>query len=491
MTQDRGGSRLRGAYGPVVLTTLLALVPYLVTTSALRLLGPDVARDLGVSEGFVGVTEAMATAMYAFGALLAGDIGRRFPQRPTYLVLTATALAAWALALAPLGPWSFAVGLVLVGLCTGLLLIVSLPPAIQSFPAVKVPLTAVFVNLGLFGGVAGGPAAAGLALGLGGWQTLFAVFTGTAALAVLLGALVLPHAPAMAPGLRPDPPAIVLALAATVLSFGAVAALPAVGFVSAFFFVPLTLGLVAFAAIFIVEDRRIEPLVSVSLIIRTVPVIGTLVASFAGGVFLSLLSLAQLRMTDVWGSSARQVGLDLWPLIPGALLAAAALGLVMRTRWLPVLLLVGMVAMIASGLTLMTTSSPADLRLAQAALGLLGFGAGATVSPALFMAGLSVPSAALGRVFAFVELVRAVGDFLIGPVLVEFAALIAPGEAPQERQITITLGIAVTLGVGTLFFCVVAFLASYRRLPTPDLHRWIEGDEPAIESPGAFRGPAV
>ena len=490
---SRGAApHLRGRYGPVVLTTLLALVPYLVTTSAVRLLGPQIAGDLGVSETFLGVVESMATAMYAFGALLAGDLGRRFPQRPMYVGLTSLGLLGWLLALSAgllgLGGWPFAVGFVLVGLTTGLLLIVSLPPAIQRFPAAKVPLTAVFINIGLFGGVAGGPLAAGLVRDVGGWQTLFGVFAGATALAVVLGIAVLPRADAMVPDLVADVPAVALAFIATVLSFGAVAALPGVGFVSPWFFVPLTLGLTAFAAIFIVEDRRPHPLISVGLLIRTAPVIGTLVASFAGGVFLSLLSLTQLRMADLWRFDPSRIGVDLWPLVPGALVAAAVLGLVFRTRYLPILIRVGLVAMIVSGLVLMTTGSPSDLGRTQLALGLLGFGAGATVSPALFLAGLSTPSASLGRVFAFVELVRAIGDFLIGPVLVEFASLIAPDGTAGEEQIAITLGLAVTIGVLTLFVCTVAFLASYRRLPVPDLHRWIEGDEPAIDSPGAFRG---
>ncbi|NHA68605.1 MFS transporter [Phycicoccus flavus] len=483
--QDHG---IRGRYGPVVLTTLLALVPYLVATSALRLLGDGLAADLSVSSGFVDVTQSMATAMYAFGALLAGDLGRRFPQRPTYLVLIALALVGWLLALGLLGAWSFAVGFVLVGLTTGLLLIVSLPPAIQRFPAAKVPMTAVFVNVGLFGGVAGGPLAAGIVDRFGGWRVLFAVLALTTALAVVLGASVLERTPAMAPDLVADPPVVVLALVATVLAFGAVALLPSVGFVSPWFFAPLLVGLTAFAAIFIVEDRRREPLVAVGLLIRTAPVIGTLVASFAGGVFLSLVSLTQLRMVTLWGLDPGRVGLDLWPLVPGALLAAVTLGLVFRTRYLPVLILFGLVAMILAGLVLMSTGLPEDLGRSQLALGALGFGAGATVSPALFLAGLSTPSAALGRIFAFVELVRSIGDFLIGPVLVQFAALISADGAAQERQVAITLGIAVTIGVGTLFVCTVAFLASYRRLPVPDLSRWLDGDDPAIESPGAFRG---
>ncbi|HLH98853.1 MAG TPA: hypothetical protein VKW08_27400 [Xanthobacteraceae bacterium] len=38
--------------------------------------------------------------------------------------------------------------------------------------------------------------------------------------------------------------------------------------------------------------------------------------------------------------------------------------------------------------------------------GLLGLGAGATVSPGLFLAGLSLPTQFIGRILALVELVR-------------------------------------------------------------------------------------
>ena len=56
--------------------------------------------------------------------------------------------------------------------------------------------------------------------------------------------------------------------------------------------------------------------------------------------------------------------------------------------------------------------------------GLTGIGLGATVAPALFGAGFSLPSASLQRVFAIVELMRAVAAFMIAPIFAHLAATV-------------------------------------------------------------------
>lgn len=481
---------LRGQYGLTLTITLFALVPYLLTTSAMNLLQHAIAADVGMSVSTLTIVQSMATAGYAFGALLAGDLSRRFPRRPTYLAMIAISGTGWVCVLSGLGPWAFGAGYVLIGLATGLLLIIALPPVFRNFPPSYLPFTAIFVNIGLFGGVAAGPMVAGLGLRLADWQAIFGTLAATALIALVLGWLVIKPEDATEPELPLDRPAIALSFGATVLPFGAIGLLGQVGFTSPWFYAPLTTGLICFAAIFIVEDRRLEPLIEVEKMVRTMPLIGTLIASFAGGIFLSVLSLAQLRMTSVWGYSEARVGLDLWPLVPGALAAAITLGVLFRTRYLPLLVLLGMLTMIGAGLLFMAAVSPERGATNHLTLGILGFGAGSTVSPALFLAGMSLPSATLGRVFAFVELVRSIGDFLIGPVLVQFATLIAPGAHAGEREIAITIGIAVALGVGTTMFCTVAFLSSYRSLARPDLEIWINGDKPAYPAPPGAAGSA-
>ncbi len=489
MSDTGSKSALRGNYALVLAITLFALVPYLIATSATELLREAIVRDTGISKAMLGLTTSLATAGYAFGALLAGDIGLRFHRRPLFALFTGSAALAWTLTVSGLGPAVFAIGFVLAGLSTGLLLVVALPPCFQHFPVGRLPVTAVFVNIALFGGIAAGPLMAGLADTGFGWRALFAGFAIIAALACLMSRVVLPHEEPPQPGLAFDWRVVALSAGATVLPFGAVAFLPATGFTSPLFLAPLGIGLACFAAIFIVEDRAREPLIKVRQMLHTLPIIGTIIASFAGGVFLTLLTLSLQRLTQIWGWSAGEAGLAFWPLLPGALLASVVIYFVFRTRYLPIMILCGMSVTAVAGGMLMAAQGPDQAGLVTAGSALLGFGAGSTVSPALFLAAFSVPSNLLGRVFAFIELVRSVGDFLIGPVLAQFAILIASGDTITTKSVDITLGIAVAMGAGTILFCAIAFLTAYRRLPVPQLKRWLEGDDAvAIDSPPVLRG---
>lgn len=132
------------------------------------------------------------------------------------------------------------------------------------------------------------------------------------------------------------------------------------------------------------------------------------------------------------------------------LVTAALLGLLLRTRFLPVLLVAGMALLLGGGgLLLMLRSGASTQTVVLAAAGLLGLGAGGTVSPGLYLAAFSLPSKIVGRTFALVELVRSVADFILAP---------AAG--------------------GT-----VLYLLGRVGLPTPDIEAWIEKSRPAIRSP--------
>ena len=63
------------------------------------------------------------------------------------------------------------------------------------------------------------------------------------------------------------------------------------------------------------------------------------------------------------------------------------------------------------------------------------------MAPALFVAGFSLPAANLQRVFAIVELMRAVAAFMIAPVFAHFAATVGGGPVAGT-------GIALWIGLG-------------------------------------------
>jgi hypothetical protein len=117
--------------------------------------------------------------------------------------------------------------------------------------------------------------------------------------------------------------------------------------------------------------------------------------------------------------------------------------------------------------------------------GLVGLGVGASVSPALFMAGFSVRSAQIQRVFALIELLRGVAAFMVAPILLHLAMTVgATRAAGISTAMWISFGIAA--GGGLVSVYVVAL--GRGRLQRPALDRWESGDEPAWESPPLAAG---
>jgi hypothetical protein len=111
---------------------------------------------------------------------------------------------------------------------------------------------------------------------------------------------------------------------------------------------------------------------------------------------------------------------------------------------------------------------------------LTGLGLGATVAPALFVAGFSLPSASLQRVFAIVELLRAVAAFMIAPIFAHFASTAAGGlDAGTGTALWIGLGLAL-VGAAT---GVAIYALSGARPQAPDIDSFLEGPGSAWPSP--------
>ena len=120
------------------------------------------------------------------------------------------------------------------------------------------------------------------------------------------------------------------------------------------------------------------------------------------------------------------------------------------------------------------------------AAALLGLGAGATVSPGLYLAGLPVVSKIIGRVFALVELVRSLADYVIAPVILRIAQAGShrkPLDWPGIHEATM---ITLWITIGFTLIGAALWLAGDAGLPKPDIKGWIEENKPAFESPRLF-----
>jgi hypothetical protein len=141
--------------------------------------------------------------------------------------------------------------------------------------------------------------------------------------------------------------------------------------------------------------------------------------------------------------------------------------------------LVGM-AFLAAGILVFAVHVPSSQAATLLGSGLTGIGLGATVAPALFVAGFSLPSANLQRVFAIVELLRAVAAFMVAPIFVYLASTVG-SSIEVGTQIALWIGFALAV-VGALVG-VVLYALGGARPQTPDLDRFLAGQSPAWYSP--------
>jgi hypothetical protein len=334
------------------------------------------------------------------------------------------------------------------------------------------------VNIGFFGAVTLGPLIGGVFTAGHTWRWLFAAVASLGAIGFALGWITLPNQEPANRGMRLDRSALSLGLLATVLPFLGAAELMSVSFSSPVFWAPVAVGLVCFAALLVSEYRKKEPLAPVKPITRTRGVVGTLAAMVGGAVFVALLELTLAFLTEIHRWSPRTTGLLFWPQVVGVLIAAAALWWAVRTRLLSTLVLAGMVVLLVGGVVVTTLGPRPSVGVIFLIAGLLGLGAGATVAPGLFLAGLSVPSNILGRTFALVELVRSEADFLLAPVLLEIfrsrTASAGPVTALHHAVwITVVIGLAGTV-VG-----LALYLTGARPRPA-QLEQWLQGSGTAL-----------
>jgi predicted membrane protein len=110
---------------------------------------------------------------------------------------------------------------------------------------------------------------------------------------------------------------------------------------------------------------------------------------------------------------------------------------------------------------------------------------GASVAPALFVAGFSLPSNNLQRVFAIVELMRAVAAFMIAPLFAHFAATVG-GDTVTGTGIALWIGFGLAIAGGLI--AVLLYALGRARPQTPKLERFINMEGPAWHSPPLLAG---
>lgn len=472
---DRRGP-LAGSYPAAVALVVCALVPFLALAASLGPLTKLIASDLHLSRGALELTMGMSVAGYAVGTVISVQFAQHLRQRRMLLLyVTVFAVAAVVAAAAPT-PGLFITAFVLQGLCTSLMLIAAVPPLVIGFGADKIASTGVVMNLCIFGAVAAGPSIGSFSAAANDWRTLFWIVAGIAAAAWVLSLLTFEDAEPQDQDAPWDWVALAMALAGCVAAFFGAAELEIRMHATALALAALFAGLALVVTMVVHQYRKRDPLMPVEQLATTFPVVGILVALAASAAAFGLmdLSLRALEQRD-----PTHVGLLFLPELATAMLTAGIFGAIFRTRFTPLYAIGGLVVLCVAAAVLTGVATGGDLRIAIGAA-LLGLGVGAAVSPGLFIAGFSLGSAQIQRVFALIELLRGVTAFLFGPVVLYLAGILAPdATAGVANAVWICFGICVA-GV---IAAVVVFVAGGAQLQRPDLERWQEAGEPAWKSP--------
>ena len=481
--RDRSGTLIRqgplaGRYPAVAAMVMFALIPYLALSAALNPLTPIIANQLHTSVQTMSLSAGLANAAYAVGTVLAVQLAQHLPQRRIMLAYAVFLVVGSVLTAAAQNAGMFIVGRVVQGLCTSLLLIAAVPPLALGYPRDKLRDTAVIMNLCIFGAVALGPFIGGLQAEANAWRPLFWIVAGISAAALLLAVLTFDDAPPANLDSPRDLLAIALATVGCVAAFFGASQLTTHHILDPVVIVPMVGGLATIVALVVYQYRAKRPLLTIrTMMTSSIPVAGITLALFAAAASVSATALTVEVLTGHY--SPLRIGVLFLPEVGGAVITAIVLGLVLQRRAIHYLPLVGMI-ILAAGIAVFRVEVPPSQALTLVGSSLTGIGLGATVAPALFVAGFSLASANLQRVFAIVELLRAVAAFMLAPIFIYFASTIS-GSLDEGVGIMLLVGIGLAIAGAA---CGVAIYAlSGARPQAPNLDRFLSGKAPAWYSP--------
>jgi MFS family permease/nucleotide-binding universal stress UspA family protein len=492
---------LAGRYPAVAAMVTLALIPYLALSAALDPLVPIIAAQLHMSAQTMSLSSGLGNAAYAVGTVLAVQFAQHLPQRRMLLSYAVVLVVGSVLAASAQNAGMFISGHILQGLATSMLLIAAAPPLTIGFPKDKLRYTAVIMNMCVFGAVALGPFIGGAQAESHAWRPLFWIIAAIALLALVMAALTFEDAPPADLDAPRDLPAIGLAAVGCGAAFVGAAQLTTHGFGDAAVSVPMFGGLALIVVLIVYQFRARRPLLTVrTMLTSAIPVAGVGVALFAAAASVAATALTADVLLKTYNPV--RVGLLYLPELGGAVVMAVVFGIVVTRRAMHYLPLVGML-LLAAGIAVFRIAIPANQPLVLVGAALTGLALGATVAPALFVAGFSLQSNSLQRVFAIIELLRAVAAFMVAPIFIHYAATASTDLIAGTGD---ALWLGFGLAVGGAVFGVAVYALSGARPQKPDLDEFLDGDSPAWYSPpllarirsglpvpaaAAVRGPSV
>jgi hypothetical protein len=223
----------------------------------------------------------------------------------------------------------------------------------------------------------------------------------------------------------------------------------------------------------VVEYRIDDGLLPFKQMLVAYAVIGFIGAAAGNAVYIADIQIFNIAAQRVLNFQPMQIAASTWPLFVMTIVTGVVFAATLKTKWVPLYTLSGLIA-ICIGSALFFS----NMRLATF---LIGYGAGSTITPALFTVGLSMSRDIIARAIAAVEIVRLTIGFTSGPLTQH--SIVVHGGSDVLRGINATMPYVVGFGALATIVVVALLLKYYRNPHAPDFVRYVKEGTPAFDSP--------
>ena len=244
---------------------------------------------------------------------------------------------------------------------------------------------------------------------------------------------------------------------------------------------PFTTGIAGFVVLIVGECRMNDGLLPFKQMLVAYAVIGFVGAAAGNAVYIADVQVFNLAAQKVVNLQPMQIAGSEWPLFLMTIVTGVIFGVMLKSRWVPLYTLSGLIAICAGSALLFQGLQTSAADTNSAATFLIGYGAGSTITPALFTVGLSLSRDIIARAIAAVEVVRLTIGFTSGPLTLHSIAVHGGNALLRGMHSTMLYVIGISAFATVV---VIALLLRYYRNPhAPDLVRYVKEGVPAFDSP--------
>ncbi|GAA0678453.1 MDR family MFS transporter [Kitasatospora atroaurantiaca] len=455
-----------------------ALFMSIMDTTIVNVALPSIGRQFAVDPASVGVVNVGYLVTLAVFVPLSGWLGDRYGTRRVFLAALALFTVASLLCGSAGSLDQLTVYRIFQGAAGGLLTPVGMTMLFRAFPQEERMRATRVLMLPTAVAPALGPVLGGWLVDSWSWHWVFIVNVPIGILALVFGVLFLPDYRTERAG-RFDAAGFLLAAVGFGLAMYALSEGASQGWGTVRILVPAAVGLVALAALVVVELRRPEPMLALRLFRDRIFRTANLLSLFSGAAFLGMLYLFPLLMQDALGMDALHSGLMVFPEAIGVMIASQVAGR-LYPRVGPRRLLVAGATVVALCLALMAAIGPgSNLWAVRVLLFVTGFAMSHVFMPSQTAAFSTISPASTGGASTLYNAQRQLGSALgvaiLGTVLAAVGTVTTTvGGTPTANldayraAFLVASALALVAAVTALFVRDSDAAATMRRAPGTD-----------------------